>query len=320
MFLITKAYKAFKEKHRATVYLRRDKNDITDVYVNSLLLMIRKFRDEKAEFVYRRTKGEGFLRVFLKGYEEPFLFIIALNQELYNFKSLVLGDIAYICMDEFIINTRAGEKYVEDEVGKLKELYETLNREASSTIKCYFLGNPYSLYNPYFLAFGIDPKTLHKGVVRTGKTWACERYKLKPELIERILEKNPMFDEFANDAWAKYALEGEAINDENIRIMPKPNDFFMQSCIVFEGRYYGLWRSNELGVTDPMFYVSREESIGKRRLLYAFDFKDLILNSRLYTKSDKAYLSRFKMAISSRLVAYQDLDCSYTIEALFNSI
>ena len=320
MFLATKAYKAFVENRRSTIYLRRDKNDITDIYIMSLQRILRKFKKENAELIYKRTKGEGFLTVYLKGYSEPFLYFIALNQEKSNFKSLVLGDVAYIVMDEFIIDTRAGEKYVEDEPGKLKELYETFNRESSTTIKCYFLGNPYSLFNPYFLAFGIDPKTLDKGVVRTGKTWACERYKLNPLLVEQIKKKNPMFDEFANDAWAKYALEGEAVNDINIRIMDKPTDYSMQACIIFEGRYYGIWRATGWGFADPMYFVSRENSIGKKRMLYAFDFKDLINNSKLYDSGDKLYLKRFKMAISNRMVGYQDLDCNYTIEALFDSI
>lgn len=320
MFTITKAYKAFIEGKRSSIMLRRDKNDITDIYINSFQYILRKFKDPQAMLLYKRTKSEGFMTVYLKGYEEPFMHFMALNQEKSNFKSLVIGDVAYVCMDEFIIDTRQGEKYIPDEVGKLKELYETFNREASKPIKCYFLGNPYSLYNPYFLEFGIDPKTLTKGSIRTGAQWAVERYILKPELVEIIKAKNPMFDQFKDDAWAKYALEGEAVNDANIRLGPKPPEYSLESVIIFEGRYYGLWHKLGFAFTDPAYYVSREEKIGARRVAYAFDFKDLVLNAKLYGKDDKAYLARFKRAVQHRLVVYQDLDCSYAIENLFTAI
>ena len=320
MFTITKAFKAYMEDGRATIFLRRDKNDITDIYVNSFQFIIRKFKDPKAEIIYKRTKSEGFLAVYLKGHERPFLYFMALNQEKSNFKSLVIGDIAYICMDEFIIDTRQGEKYISDEVGKLQELYETFNREASKPIRCYFLGNPYSLYNPYFIAFGIDPKKLRKGAILTGPQWAVERYVLKPELVAQIRRKNPMFDQFANDAWAKYALEGEAVNDSNIRIGPKPPGFTLESVIIFEGRYYGIWHPIGFAHADPLFFVSREERIGSKRTAYAFDFADLVTNAKLYGKEDKAYLARFKRAVQHRLVLFQDLDCSYTIENVFTAI
>ena len=319
--VVTKAYKAFIEEGRASIFLRRDKNDITDIYINSILLIIKKFKDEGAEFHYKRTKNEGFLAVYLNEYDKPFLYFMALNQEKSNFKSLVIGDIAYIFVDEFIIDTRAGEKYSPDEPGKVKELYSTFNREASKPIKIYWLGNPYSLYNPYFVAFGIDPKRLTKGAIVTGKEWAAQRHILNPALVELIKKKNPMYDQFANDAWYKYAMEGEAINDVNIRVEEKPAGFAIFAIIVFEGRYYAIWNDAQgFAFDSPDYYVSRESSVGKRRVAYAFDFKDLVLNSQLYGKDDKRFLSRFKRAVMLRRVAYQDLDCSYTIENLFASI
>ena len=52
-------------------------------------------------------------------------------------------------MDEYIINPKSGERYGKDEAFKIKEAYTTWRRECDGVLKCYFLANPYSLYNPY---------------------------------------------------------------------------------------------------------------------------------------------------------------------------
>ncbi len=323
-YLITKGEKVFKEEKLRTIYFRRDKNDITDMYINSLQGILRKFEKPRT-FHYAKTKGEGFINVYDESdNENPYLTVVALNQEKGNFKSLFFPNVANFVMDEFIIDTRRGEKYVDDEVGKIKELYETMNREAvqmrGKPIKCYFLGNPYSMWNPYFVEFGIDPKLLKKGTIVTGKTWAVQRHTLHPELLEQIKKDNPLYDQFQGDAWERYAIEGDPINDDNINLAERPENYFIDAVIIFEGRYYAIWKYRGVGLPPFDFYVSREKELSKRRVVYAFDFKDLILNSRLYSKNDKVYLARFKRSVTLRRVAFADLDCSYTIESLFTAI
>lgn len=319
--MILKAYKAYAQNKDCSIYLRRDKNDITDIYIQSLAGVLAKF-GKPHEFRYKKTgKDEGFMKIYLgEETERPFLVLIALNQEKANFKSLFFPNVRYMVMDEFIIDVRQGEKYSDDEAGKFKELYETCNREAERPIQCYFLGNPYSLWNPYFVEFGVDPQKLPVGKYQVGKTWVAVRHVLNPALVEDIKKNNPLFDQFEGDAWAKYAIEGEAVNDSNVRLIDKPVDYAMETSIIVEGRFYAIWRYVGFGYPDPMYYVSREDKIGKRREIYAFDFKDLIAHSRLYSKEDKFYLSRFKRAIQRRSVGYQSLECAYTIEGLFASI
>jgi hypothetical protein len=89
-------------------------------------------------------------------------------------KSLVVTNLGNIVTDEFICNPKFGEKYLKNEAEKFMEIYNTFRRE-NPNVKCWFLGNPYSLYNPYFMFFGVPTAKLKAGVILTdGKTWVVE--------------------------------------------------------------------------------------------------------------------------------------------------
>jgi hypothetical protein len=212
-----------------------------------------------------------------------------------------------------------GEKYLSEEAFKIKEIYNTFYRECSSTLKCYFLGNPYSLYCPEFVEFGIDPKKLMADKIISGPSYVAEFHELNPELKAKILEKNPLYK--FEDAYTRYALHGQAINDENIRIMPKmPQNFALEFVFAFEGKNFGVYGNNDIGNLDLQYYVGTLDKVGNRRDIYCFDFKDLINKGVLFGYDDRKHLSHFKDAIRLRQVAYQSLECDYFIEEVYGSL
>lgn len=316
-FHISKAYKAFKETKRPTIVVRRMGVDITDSYINSLESILNKFNDSPLRFSYLRgSKKDGVVDV--KVGQDVIYRVVALSAPLSRSKSLFLANPIYILFDEFICNTRAGEKYLPDEAFRFKEMYTTYNREGETTIKCYFLGNPYSLYSPFFVDLGIDPKAFAKGGVISGANWAAEFHELNPELKEAILRKNPLY-QFEN-AYTRYALKGEAINDSNIRIEPKiPSNYRLCFFFYIDGKYLALYENNAFDF-DNQFFVGYADKAGKRRDIYCFDFKDLIDRSALFSYEDRAKLDRFRRAVRTRAVAYESLECDYLVEEIYSSL
>lgn len=151
----TKIYKMWKHHHRPSIILRRLVVDITETYILDLQDSINDFLPESQKIKFEFKKGnikDGIVDVTVD--DRPFCRFIAMSVPKARIKSLRYDDPAYIILDEFIVDNRNGEKYLSDEANKFKEIYNTFLRFATKhghRLKCYFCGNPYSVYNPYFI-------------------------------------------------------------------------------------------------------------------------------------------------------------------------
>ena len=322
-FHVIKAKPAFLAG-RPTICVRRQQVDITDAYVYSLLSIQNKFlgEDEKPfKFFWKKgDAAQGFLKVYLDEDQTQLAYVVvALSTPMSRLKSLFIPNPAFMLTDEFICNTRLGEKYLKDEAMKWKEIYTTFYRESSSAMKAYFLGNPYSLYNPYFVSFGINPKELVKNHFVVNESVAAQFHDLKPELKEWILSRNPLYQ--FEDAYTRYALEGQAINDENIKIVDKlPPNYRMDFVFYVDGKYIAVYANNDYTDFENRFYVGFVNNVGARQSVYCFDFKDLIARSSLISRNDRDRFSRFKRAVNARAVAFQSLECDYLVEETYTEL
>lgn len=319
-FHVRKAKAAFY-KGRPTILLRRQQVDITGAYIDSIERLQNKFLatgEEAFAFDYKRGEmKEGVVNVYNKG--KLFYVVVAISTPLSRIKSLMVENPAYFFFDEFICNNRAGEKYLADEAFRIMEIYNTFYREGVTAPKLYACANPYSLYNPLFVYFGVDAKALVSRKIVAGINFAAQFHDLKPELKAAILEKNPLY-KFEN-AYTRYALQGQAINDENIKVWPSvPNDYRLDFVIAIDGKFLGVYFNTSFKDRDNSYYVGIMESVGNRRDIYCFDFKDLVARSILFSSEDRRRFSIFKTAVRARAVAYQTLECDYLIEEIYNSL
>lgn len=317
-FLVRKSYPRFKKTQQPTIILRRYTTDITDAYIQSLEDVINKFSVDKIKLNFKHgLKKEGVVDVLIN--KVVFFRIIAINNPISRIKSLFLANAAFLFFDEFICNTRLGEKYLKAESFKVKEIVNTFQREADN-LRSYFCGNPYSLYNPYFVDFGIDPKKLIKGTVITGANWAAERHILNPLLIEKIKEHNPLYSSTKDDAYERYAVEGEATNDSNANILDScPANFSLYVSFRIDNKIISVYENNEFNFS-LRFWIGYNKSIGNRRFAYCFDFNNLNENSILFSREDKFKLNRLKQAIRTRLAAYESLEISYLMEEIYQCL
>ena len=159
-------------------------------------------------------------------------------------------------MDEFIVDVRGGEKYLTDEANKFKEIYNTFNRfcvrKYHRPIKCYFAGNPYSVYTPLFTWLNVDLSKVHPGAFIVGPNYVIECYQIKQELREFILANNPLYGDF-DDSYTRYAFGGEAINDANIPVNAiQPDGYKLKWVFRICHKYLGVYhratkRENKIG-------------------------------------------------------------------------
>lgn len=325
-FWVKKAYREFCKTGRPTLVLRRLIADITDVYINDIQNTINAFQSENTSFIYKKGSiKEGVVDVYIE--DKVFLRILALSNPTSRIKSLRLNRIKYLVFDEFICNTRLGEKYVSDEAFKFREIYTTFRRfcydedpQLLETLKCYFLGNPYSLYNPYFVWIGVDTSKVKKGCLLSGKTWVVHCGELSNELREYILSKNPLYQ--FDDSYTKYAFGGEAINDMNIKIVStQPQNFKLRHVFKIDTKYLYVYvnTSNQVNWDMTMWACVRSSYEGQNRAIFCFDFKDLINNTVLMSTQDKAYFEYLKQCIRFRRIAFESIEASYLAEEIYKN-
>ena len=245
--------------------------------------------------------------------------ICALSVDITALKSLVLRDLKYIIFDEFICNQRFGEKYLKDEATKFMEVYNTFRRE-SDNLKCYFMGNPYSLYNPYFMFFNVSSAKLKRGAIITDKkSFVVQCYEITKELRDYILSVNPLY-QFDN-AYTKYAFEGVNVNDQNIIIRDKvPESFKLAYIFKASGKYIGVFRAEWYVVDEEINYYCKflkPELISKRRDIICFDFEELVERTVMLSPEDRFKFAKIKTAMRKRLIAFESIECYYLIEEIY---
>lgn len=320
--VIMKAYRAFKKKHKTTLIIKRLIADITETYIVDFGKVINKFqpKDKQVELEFKKGSiKEGVVDVFIAG--KHFIRIIALSNPMSRFKSTMIKDPAMVIFDEFICNNRAGEKYIENEAFKFKEIYNTYQRECRGILKCYFLGNPYSLYNPYFSDLNVDTLQLRPGAFIVGPNYIISCYRIKEELRQAILKRNPLYQ--FDEAYKRYAFDGLAVNDSNFIINPvRPEKFYLRYTFRLNNKYLTIWSNNSEDNywQDCKYYIECAEPVNQSRKMFAIDFNNLVANTNLITPTVRILFGRLKQAIAMRNVVFNNIEAGYLTEELYTAI
>lgn len=320
--------------------LRRQIADVTETYVNDVENIINKFSQVPVKLDFKKgDMKNGIIDVYAYEYEQYkdengdlkikkynrrlFFRVVGMSNPMSRIKSLMLPNIKYIFFDEFICNTRLGEKYLQDEAFKFKEIYNTFQRECPTGLICYFFGNPYSVYNPYFEWLKIDTRKIKPGAYLIGPNYTLECYQLLPELKQKILERNPLYQ--FDDSYRKYAFDGIAVNDMNIIIIDKPQSSILRYVFKIGGKYYGFYKiapdTKESMEQHLTFYC--EELKWKpeyKRQALCFDFNDLGSNSSIMQTIQKNNFYFLKYSIANNMVGYQKVECEYNAELIYAKI
>lgn len=323
MFMLQKHYFLWRKDKAPLLYLVRNIVEITEGLITTIQdVIINKFTDDNVKFQYSKASmRDGIVDIKVNG--EMFIRIEALSITLRKIKQTILHNVRCIEFDEFIINPRQSEKYLPDEAMKFKELYTTNKRDRfdqSKPLKAYFLGNPYSLYNPYFVWLGVHPSSLKFGEIYVDGEYAIDYYKMKDELRAKILAENPTY-QFDED-YRAYAFEGRAVLDKNIKLGKLPLNYHLRFVFKMENKFIGVFQNNYWEDHADIYFCQflSAKEISNRRVAYCFDFKDLINGCALLSNEDKNKFNKFKIAMRRRLVAFSSIDCYYLIEEIYNNL
>lgn len=299
------------------LYLVRNAVEISPELIESIQDTINKWTKETFILKYKSASlGRSCVDTFYNG--KLAIRFMSLSIKINTAKKLVTPKIKYIIMDEFILDFSKGEKYLKGEWGKLQEIYTTQRRE-NHNLKCYFCGNPYSKYNPYFEGLKINVNKLEYGKITTGSNWAVDYYKLNDELKEKILKENPLY-QFDDDKFKEFAVNGISTNDVNIPLLDAtPKGFSLNVIFKINGVYLAVWRASALNKSDFKYFIS-QTSQPKNRIAYCFDFTDLVENTKILAYSDRLKFENIRKAMRERSIAFKDIACYYNFIEIYECL
>lgn len=330
-------WRAFHYDNRPSIVLRRRIADITSVYIDDIQNVLNKFLDEPIQLVYKKGDikqgiidvkiGKGNVEYSWKQIEKLPLFvrIIGLSNPMSRIKSLMVNDIKYIFFDEFIVNLRGNEKYLTaDEYFLVQEIYTTYNREASTPIRFIAAANPYSVYCPFFNGLGVDTRKLKPGAFVVGDNYVIDCFAVPPELKAKILAANPMYQ--FDDAYKRYAFNGEAVNDANIRIHKcEPRGFKLRMVFKLGRDYISIHQGvSQDGTFNYWCCKHSEDWLAKvsktRRKIVVFNFGDMIDGSVRFDRDIAMQTMAIKDAMNKRKITYNCIDAQYMLEDVYSAM
>ena len=315
-----KVYRPWMKTHKPWLYLVRNQNEITDDLIDGIALPINKFNDEVTFIYSRKNLDSPICDLFLEvnGKKTLFIRILALSTKLRKIKLSLIPNIGGVLMDEFIIDPETGEKYLKGEAMKIKEIYTTYRRESDGVLKMYFLGNPYSLYNPLFMWLKVDTRKLRPGAIVVGDQYVVQCYQMKEELRQKILKENPLYQ--FDESYKMYAFDGMAVNDMHIRLGAFPPKYQLRFVVRISGTNIGIFKNDFFVDKEDRYYCKEIQGFSPDRNIFTFDFSDVINKSVMVGLEERRKLENFRNAFRKRQVVFSNINIYYLVEEIYYNL
>lgn len=302
---------------------------------NTLKYAIEKYLKDGSEFIYLRrrqvhlddacngSKGKGdlFADIRAKGYFKGHELKVATDKSGgYNFycdgkvmgygkalstsagrRSTSKPNVKLIIFDEFLIDDSAGstERYLNhgNEMFIFNNFYETIAR--GRDIPTFFIGNAFSMVNPYFIELGIRIPDIQSNKIYKGKYWTVLFWRNEDFIKHR--QGTQFYQATANTKFSEHAFGNKFYLDRKDFLKKRPKDSEHQFSLVYMGKTYGVWVDWDKGE----YYVSSKganTSKDKTISMSLADNKPNNVNIRRYR--NMPFMKAFRMAAENNSIYF----------------
>lgn len=276
------------EEGKQFVYIVRTKAELEGAAMERAFEKVTENEFQEIEFKYT-TEEMSFVdengAVVLIG------FCLALSQYA-KIKIRSFPRVYFWLMDEYMLESNSTARYVNgwNEPDVTLSVYHTIDRE-EDRVKCFFLGNNTSFYNPYHLH-----PAFHIPEVRPGEIWTSENVLFQwavpsDELTEE--KKNCKFLRMIDSTnYERYSVAGEYIEDNENFVRERPAMAKFVFAIEFNNNMYGVWLDSKKGYV----YIDKKWD-RSTKLIYTINMKDHNENTVLSKNAPlvKWLIKQFKM-------------------------
>lgn len=238
-------------------------------------------------------------------------YCIALNEAI-KIKKESYPNVYYIMFDEYQIEGKTG-KYVSGmhEPELFITIYHTIDRE-ENRVKCFFLGNNTSYYNPYHLypLFGFPPdvREITPGTIWKNKLTLFERAVPSEELRKRK-EGNIFIQGLQGTRYGEYATLGVYIDDNYSLIEKLSGSVYFIASVTIDGKTYGLYQDFE---KDTITFSDKYDKTYYRK--YGIGKANLKEGIPLLKTDGKWLLSLIKKYMEGGILRYSSMNVKSVVE------
>jgi hypothetical protein len=277
------AVKDFIKNNEQFIYLRRYDSEFekideffTDIY------------KELPEGTETEVRGNQFK---INGKSAGFYFPLSTASTL---KSTPFPNVTKIIFDEFIID-KGVHRYLNDEVVKFLDFYETVNRlriEKKEVI-VFFISNAITMVNPYTLYFDLR-LPYNKNLVK--KNDILLELVANKEFIE-AKEKTRFGKLIKGTKYAEYSINNEFLRDNTTFVMKKTEKAKYYFTMKYSGMLYGVWVDYSVG----KMFVS-EDTDPSCKIIYSITIDDHTPNTMLLKRLSqspmfKGFIENYKLGL-----------------------
>lgn len=210
-----------------------------------------------------------------------------------------------IIFDEFLIDDTSGSRQYYLNSGNEKFLfdnfYETIAR--GRDIPVIFIGNAFSMVNPYFIELGIRIEEPEPNKIYKGKFWTVVFWKDEEFLQER--SKTQFYQATQNTEFSQHAFGNTFYLDRDDFVRKRSKDSEHQFSVTYLGKTYGVWVDWDKGeyfVSTKGANTSRDKTIS----LSLADNKPNNVSIRRYR--NMPFMRAFRMAVDNNSVYFDSLE------------
>lgn len=271
----------WEKKRKKFMYMRRYDSELKLVQEN---LFADINRDLGTDIYYKDNKFWFEDQVF--GYP------IALTKSS-SLKSASFPDVTLLIFDEFIIDETQHQRYLQNEVNKFLNLYETVARMREDLI-AFLLANSLSFVNPYSIYWNL--KNDGRKIVKAQNGLVlCELW--QDEEYTEAKQKTKFGQLITGTDFEKMAVQNQFILDSDTFIQPKHKKARYYIGLIVEGRTYALW------YYQGIYYV--DHGYNPNDIKFTFDIQDHDETTFLVRKPKQ--LEDFFTCFKRGLVRFHDL-------------
>ena len=300
---------------------------------NTLLHAIKRFEKTGEQFIYLRRRavdlddachrkegGDLFSDIRHKGYVKGVdIKVVADKSGGYNFyynddimgygkalstarRSTSLPLVELIIFDEFLIDDTVGhDRYLNsgNEMFLFNNFYETIAR--GRDIPVVFLGNSFSMVNPYFLELGIRIDKPIDNKIYKGKFWTVLLWKDEEFLSTR--EQTQFFQATKGTKMHEHAFGNTFYLDRKDFVRKRSKDSEHQFSLVYLGKTYGVWVDWDKGE----YYVSKKGANTTRDKTISMSLADNKPNNvSIRRYRNMPFMRAFRMAVDNNSVYFDN--------------
>lgn len=286
------------------IYIRRRVVDLDDACVGG-----------------KQGEGDLFSDIRAKGYfKDHELKVVADKSGGYNFycDGVIMGygkalstsssrrstsypNVYRLLYDEFLIDDSTGSRqyYLNsgEEFFVFTNFYETIAR--GRDIPVFFLGNAFSMVNPYFIALGIRISEPEPNKIYRGKSWTVVFWRDDDFIASR--EKTQFYQATKNTKFHEHAFSNTFYLDKDDFVKKRGKNSEHQFSLVYLDKTYGVWVDWNKG----QYYVSTKGANTSRNRTISMSLEDNRPNNVSIRKyRNMPFMRAFRMAVDSNSVFF----------------